>query len=121
MLFHMAKLSKRPSRVREHIDILKYLQKISPQRQKTIIKAADRPILEALSEIALNLIKKNIHLSPSQIEKLKPFEEQIYQLSLRSHSVSKKRRILQKGGFIGTLLGSVLPILISSIITASSK
>ena len=117
----MAKLSSRTSRVREHIDILKYLQKISPRRQKAIIKAVDRPILEALSEIALNLIKKNIQLSPSQIEKLKPFEEQIYQLSLRGHGVSKKKRILQRGGFIGALLGSVLPIVLSSLISATNK
>ena len=54
----MAKLNKQKHKVVEHIDILKYLQKISPHRQKVIIKAADRPILEAFSEIALNMIKK---------------------------------------------------------------
>lgn len=118
----MARSSKRrKNRVVEHIDFLKYLQKISPQRQKAIIKAADKPILEALSEIALNLIKRNITLSSTEIDKLRPFEEQIYQLSLRKHSVSKKKRILQSGGFIGTLLGSVLPVLISTIIGAATK
>lgn len=117
----MAKLNKQKHKVVEHIDILKYLQKISPRRQKVIIKAADRPILEAFSEIALNMIKKNVQLSSAQIAKLRPYEEQIYQLSLKGHSVQKKRRILQKGGFISALLGSVLPVLLSSLITAVKK
>ena len=49
---------KGQSKVREHFEFLSYLKKISPRRQKQFIKQADRPILEALSEIALNLIKK---------------------------------------------------------------
>ena len=93
--------NKKRSKVREHFAFLTYLQAISPRRQKQFIKAADRPILEALSEIALNLIRKNVTLSPSQIDKLRPFEEEIYQLSLKKHSINKKKKIAQKGGFLG--------------------
>ena len=81
----MARSSKRrKNRVVEHIDFLKYLQKISPQRQKAIIKAADKPILEALSEIALNLIKRNITLSSLEVDKLRPFEEHISTVSKKT-------------------------------------
>ena len=93
--------NKKRSKVREHFAFLTYLQAISPRRQKQFIKAADRPILEALSEIALNLIRKNVTLSSSQIDKLRPFEEEIYQLSLKKHSINKKKKIAQKGGFLG--------------------
>lgn len=112
---------KGQSKVREHFEFLSYLKKISPRRQKQFIKQADRPILEALSEIALNLIKKNVSLTSAQIEKLRPYEEQIYQLSLRKHSINKKKKIVQKGGFLGALLGAVLPALISTIISATTK
>ena len=110
------------SRVREHFAFLTYLQTISPRRQKVFIKVADRPILEALSEIAINLIKRNVKLSPSEIDKLRPFEEQIYQLSLKKHSINKKKRIVQqRGGFLTALLGAVLPALISTVINATQS
>ena len=111
----MAK-NKRVSKVREHFEYLSYLKSISPRRQKLIIKGADRPILEALSEICLNLIKKNVKLTPTQINRLKPHEEKIYQLSLKRHSASKKKKILQTGGFLSTILSIVLPAVLTAIL-----
>ena len=78
-------------------------------------------MLEAFCEICLNLVKKNVKLTATQIDKLRPYEEEIYQLALKKHSVTKKRQIIQKGGFLGALLSSVLPVLISSVLTATSK
>ena len=78
-------------------------------------------MLEAFCEICLNLVKKNVKLTATQIDKLRPYEEEIYQLALKKHSVTKKRQIIQKGGFLGALLSSVLPALISSVLTATSK
>ena len=109
------------SLLRDQIKLLDYLRDISPRRQKLLIKGADRPILEAFSEICLNIIRENIPLSPQHVDKLRPYEEDIYQLSLKRHSVAKKKRIIQKGGFLGALLGSVLPVLISTVIAATQK
>ena len=61
-------------------------------------------MLEAFCEICLNLVKKNVKLTATQIDKLRPYEEEIYQLALKKHSVTKKRQIIQKGGFLGALL-----------------
>ena len=112
-------MKKRTSHVREAYPFLEYLRGISPRRQRLIIKGADLPILHALSEICLNLIKKNIDLTPSQISKLKPFEEEIYQLTLRKNSLAKKKRIVQKGGaFLSTLL-TLLPSLLGTVLATS--
>ena len=100
---------KGQSKVREHFEFLSYLKKISPRRQKQFIKQADRPILEALSEIALNLIKKNVSLTSAQIEKLRPYEEQIYQLSLRKHSINKKKENSTKGRIFRSFVRSCSP------------
>ena len=112
---------KKTSKVRDNFAYLSYLQSITPRRQKLLIKGADRPILEALSELCLNMIKKKVSLSASQIEKLRPYEEEIYQLSLKKHGLEKRKKIVQSGGFLSALLGSVLPALISTVIAASSK
>ena len=121
----MAKLKKksqgrRKNKVHEHAHFLEYLRNITPKRQQMLIKACDRPLLEALSELTLNLVGKRIPLTKGQIDKLKPFEEEIYQLSIKKHGSSAKKRILQRGGFISALL-SVLPALISTIVAATSK
>ena len=109
------------SRVHEHFPLLSYLKDLSPRDQKSLIKGANRKMLEAFSEICLNLVKKNINLTPSQIDKLRPYEEEIYQLALKKHNVTKRKEIIQKGGFLGALLSSVLPALISTVITATTN
>ena len=111
----------RKVKTKDHWDFLMYLRSISPRRQKYLIKMADRPILEAFSEIALNLIKKNISLTSDQINRLRPFEENIYQLSLKRHSVVKKKKILtQTGGFLSVLVSTLVP-LIGALIGAIRK
>ena len=112
---------KKPSKVRQHFEFLSYLSSIPPRRQKILIKGADRPLLESLSEICMNLLHHRLQLSKAQIDKLRPFERQTYQLSQRSHSLARKKRIVQKGGMLTALLSAVLPALISSVIGAASK
>ena len=109
----------KPSKLRANIELLTYLQSIPPRRQKLLIKGADREILEAFSEICLNLVRRNVKLTPQQIRKLLPYEEAIYQLSLKGHSLAKKKQIIQKGGFLTALLGTLLPTLISTVIAAT--
>ena len=116
----MARNKSRSGRLHENIKLLDYLRDIPSRRQKFLIKGADREILEAFSEICLNLVKRNVHLTPQQIQKLLPYEEDIYQLSLKRHSLNKKKQIIQKGGFLGALLGTVLPTLISTVIAATT-
>ena len=111
---------KRGSRVKQHVDLLKYLTQITPRQQKMIISGLDRGGIETFAEISMNLLKGGINLTPAQIDKLRKYEESIYQLSLRSNSVAKKKRVLrQKGGFLSTILGLV-PAIISGIIAATS-
>ena len=111
---------RQKNKVHEHAHFLEYLRTITPKRQRMLIKACDISLLEALSELALNLVGQRIPLTKVQIDKLRPFEEEIYQLSLKKHGNSAKKRILQRGGFISALL-SVLPALISTIVAATSK
>ena len=121
MAKNKASSRQRKSSVRDSFAFLTYLQSITPRRQKLLIKGADRPILQAFSELCLNLIRKNIKLSAQQIDKLRPYEEEIYQLSLRKHGVEKRKRLIQSGGLLSALLSAVLPALISSVVAATAK
>ena len=109
------KQKKKRNRFRENYEFFSYLAKLPTSRQKVLIKAADRDILIAFSEIALNLMKKNIPLSKKQKNKLKPYARQIYHLSLKGKSIKHKKKIVQKGGLLGGIL-SILPILLSTVL-----
>lgn len=110
---------KSRNRFRENYKFFSFLSTLPPARQKSLIKGADKDILYALSEICLNIIKRNVPLTDKEKKKLKPYADQIYQLSLKKSSLQSKRRLAQKGGLIGTLLSSLLPVLLSTVISAA--
>lgn len=109
------------SHFKANAPFFKFLATLSPKRQKALIKGADKEILYALSEIALNIMRRRVSFSESEKKKLRPFEKQFYELSKKKHNLKKRKVIVQKGGFLGTLLGTVLPVIISSVLAATGK
>lgn len=105
--------------LQKHIPILEYIRELSPKHQKSFLSTASKPLLHCLSGICLNLIKRQIPLSPSEIQKLRKYEKEIKSLSEKRHSLAKRKKILASGGFVNALL-SLLPTLVSSIIGAAS-
>ena len=113
--------SKRRSRFKDNAPFFTFLATLPAHRQKSLIKGADKEILLALSEIALNLMRRKVSFTEQEKKKLRPYEKQIYDLSLRKHNLTKRKAIVQKGGFLGALLGTVLPVLVSSILSATGR
>jgi hypothetical protein len=109
------------SKFMENREFFSFLSKIPPKRQKNIIKGADKDILVALSEICLNLIKRNINLTEKEKRRLRPYAKQVYLLSQKKPSFNKKKKVVQVGGFLSTILTSVIPLLLSTVISAASK
>ena len=103
-------------RIINHIPILQYLRTLSIKDQKNLVFLAPKELLLTLSEIALNLIHKNIALSPPQILKLKKFEKQIVSLSEKKHSLTKRRKILRGGGFLKSFLDTTIPNLMLKLV-----
>jgi hypothetical protein len=64
-----------------------------------------------MSEVADNLLKGNIPLTNSQLELLRPSAKELETLAKKRTPLAKKRQILQKGGFIGALLGPAVGLL----------
>lgn len=82
--------------------------------RKLIIRGAPKKLIHALSEICLNTLNGNIPLSPVKLRKAHKYSSQLRKLS--SRKFKGKKKILQRGGFlsfiIGTLLSALLPKLI---------
>ena len=98
--------------VRRALPLLKVLVDASPKLKKAIIKHAPPGLVIAISEIALNLLKGVIELTPHQKRRLSSYRKEFRSLAKKNVSVGKKRKILvQKGG--SAALTVLLPLILS--------
>lgn len=102
----------------EHL--LRVLKESKPSLRRQIIKHhGKKPLINALAEISHNSLRGNLNLTGPQIRKLYPYREKLRQLTDRRISLSKKKRVIQSGGFISfvltTLLSALLPKLLEYV------
>lgn len=98
-------------RVARHAPVLKMLSKSKPQSMKTMIKAADKDLINTLCECSLNVLKGVVPLTGSQKRKLVRHKQTMRTLARKSNTLQTKKALLQKGGFLGALLAPVLGFL----------
>ena len=98
--------------VRRALPLLKTLVDAKPKLKKAIIKYTSPDLVMAISEIALNMLKGIIKLTPQQKHRLSRYKKEFRSLAKKNVSVDKKRKLLvQKGGGAGLAL--LLPLAIS--------
>ncbi len=98
---------KPTDQLEKHMDMLRVLAKPSPKMTKAIIGAADGKLINCLCECALNVLKGNVPLAKCHLTKLKRCRADVRALVNKRNSKTRKKKILQKGGFLGALLAPV--------------
>ena len=63
-----------------------------------IMKAADKELVDAVCECALNVLKENVRLSPLQKQRLAKHKRALRALARKGRSLQTKKALLQKGG-----------------------
>ena len=93
----------------QYCDFILFLKSKDKNIIKEIVKNLPVAVINALSEIIMNVLCGNIPLNKSDIEKLRPFRKLMQSLSKKSNSASyrKKLMISKKGG---SLLSIILPL-----------
>jgi hypothetical protein len=96
-------------RLKEHAPLLVYLAK-KPALTKTLLESPrhSRQLVQSISECAANVLKGNVGLTANQKRKLNRHKEGVRSVAKKSTPLTKKRRIIQRGGFLGALLGPLL-------------
>jgi len=85
--------------------------------RKKLVKTAQKPVIDCVSECCHNVLKGNVHLTKAQKTKLHPTRQHLRQLASKSVSIQKKKRILnQKGGILPLLAAPLLPLLGKAVI-----
>jgi hypothetical protein len=100
-------------RLKKYAPYLKKLFKIhSSSRKKTLEKHIKDPeFVKCLCECAKNIIKGNVKLTPAQRRKICCRKKLFRKLALKKTSSAERRKIVQKGGFLGVLLGPIISAL----------
>jgi len=98
-------------RIRTFLPLLKHLQRLPEKAKKQYIKASDKQLLDAISECCINILNGCIPLTSAQKEKLRRNKTNLRQVSSKRTSLTKKRAILQKGGFLSAILAPALSLL----------
>lgn len=89
------------SRVQQHVpfiqDILKESNRFKRQEK---IRHANKDQINALSEITLNLLKKNIPVTEKTVGKLRPHKNFLRAMSKKNASVKQRKKLWmkQRGG-----------------------
>ena len=103
---------KMSSVVKRALPLLETLVDANPKLKKAIIKYASPDLVTDISEIALNMLKGIIKLTPQQKHRLSRYKKEFCSLAKKNVSVGKKRKLLvQKGG--SALLAALIPLALS--------
>ena len=100
-------------RAREILSVIKPINKMTTKKRKQFIACCDRDSLNCICECAKNILRGNIKLSPTQFKNLKKHKAAIRNIVLKKTSLSRKRELIQRGGFISALIGPAISLLSS--------
>ena len=99
------------SKVNQHLPFLCTCFKSTGKQQKEMLANANKGQIEAVGEIALNLLKGNILIPNSSFKRLKPHKSKLLYLTRKKPTLKQKKQVLnQKGGFLPALAALVAPL-----------
>ena len=81
------------------------------QKQKWLKKNSNKEFVHCICECAQNILNGKVPLSTKQKKELRRQKTGLRNLVKRSLSIKKKQKILQKGGFLGAILGPIVSVL----------
>ena len=97
--------------------MLYVLKDADPKLRRAILRHADDDVIKTINEIAYNTLKGNTKLSGKVKNSLNPYKKELRCLKCPKKTLKSKRKLLvQKGGFLPVLIGSILSGLIGKLL-----
>ncbi|XP_055347694.1 baculoviral IAP repeat-containing protein 3-like [Paramacrobiotus metropolitanus] len=107
--------AKMSERVKALAPLVITLQSLKPKQRKVLMGYLSKSQLKAMEEVAVNIVKNTVELSPAHLDKCKRHRKALKLIALRRYPLKEKRKILQRGGFIGAILPVIAGVLTSLI------
>ena len=104
------------ARMKRNWDLLRVLQKAPKAQRDAIIRSSSDDLVLAICEIIVNVLNGTVRLTPAQRKKLTIYKKILRSVADRKlKSSTKKRLLIQKGGFLPAILTPVLAVVASLI------
>lgn len=97
--------------MRKYLSLLRSLMRMGDRRRRLAVSECPKELIDCFCECTKNLLKGNVPLTSSQMKKLRREKHNLRQLALKKTPLKEKRKIIQKGGFLGALLPPILSVL----------
>jgi len=97
--------------VKRFLPVLHKIDRLGDKAKRDYVKKCDTELVHCLSECAKNLLFGTVPLTEHQFKRLRSQKKNLRALSLKKTSLKKKRKLLQRGGFIGLLIRPILSLL----------
>lgn len=95
-------------RLKKHAGTLQFLAKCDKHTANTIIKGAKPDLLCCISDICYNILQGKAKLSVNQKAELAKYKTHLRKIADKKTTNKTKKTLIQKGGFLGTLLAPLI-------------
>ena len=102
----------RMNRIHEALAELNKLKRLNKHDRKLFIKTCDKACIMRICECIRNVLNANVKIKEAHLKKLTRHKRTLRELSSKRLSLPKRRKLLQRGGF---LLGALLPAIIPAV------
>ena len=98
-------------RLSKNAGAIRALAQANSAIRKSMIGNASKDFISCLVLCAQKIIKGQVNVSSHHLKKLRPFEHSLQRLIANRTETENKKRILQRGGFLGALIGPLVGVL----------
>lgn len=102
-------------RVQQLLPELKRLSRMKDKDRKKFIATCNRDFIHCICECVKNLLKGHLPLKKCQLKSLSRHKRSLRKLALKKTALTKRKQILQKGGFLTLLIEPIVSSLSSMI------
>lgn len=95
------------TRIAKQARLLQALKRVDETTRLTLISNAKKELIDALVAVARLVVASRKRLTRAQIARVRAIASDITSLLRPGSTLEQRKRVLQKGGFIGALLGLV--------------
>lgn len=100
---------------------LQYYAVADKSRRRNLLKGASKDEIDSLCEATLNVVKQNVDIPVSTKEEICKHKRTICKvLKQKGNTTSRKRLLIQKGGFLPIIINTILPLLASALFSSKS-
>ena len=101
------------TRIAQLVPEFMHIKRLTPKKRRKYLETCSGYVLDGICECIKNLSFGNIPLNRKQFKRLRHHKHALRKLSLKKLPRKKRRKIIQKGGFLPLVLQAALPLLTS--------